>query len=497
MKATLATTATDAPASRAAAPATAPRLTSVIGNRAMRAALTGTNAATRAPLPPALCVQLEPSLGRAPRGPRSHPARANGGRHGAAAIQAAAARGIAAPALDDSEVRHHAARGVRGPGEALPHRATIETLLGRDLSHVRAHVGGAAAASARAIGAEAYATGNSVAFARPPSLHTAAHEAAHVVQQAAGVQLLGGVGHAGDEYERNADAVADRVVAGAPAADLLPGGRDAAAGGTAAVQPKGPAEPVQAQPVQAQPVQREETPAPNPYVSAEGKPNLAAVQSPMSHPEWPPFRNVMARYGVSEEVAGQQWQKLCRGLELQATGGNGEPLFREVTDWMVETSGIDKFKKPALWAGWPTGTLAKKCGFNPLAEAALGEALAPLQLFDGDFQTTMRPLWVAISRAFADQLHGDVHIFMAKFAAESIVLTDEVPIIRQRQADGWVGELIFYAVDPASMPGGDVSHPIFLDAAGQPAEYLHPLKSELEVESALKARAAANAAGAK
>jgi hypothetical protein len=64
--------------------------------------------------------------------------------------------------------------------------------------------------------------GNSVAFRDAPSLHTAAHEAAHVVQQAAGVSLLGGVGRAGDRYERNADEAADRVVAGKLATDLLP-----------------------------------------------------------------------------------------------------------------------------------------------------------------------------------------------------------------------------------------------------------------------------------
>jgi len=51
------------------------------------------------------------------------------------------------------------------------------------------------------------------------------HEAAHVVQQQRGVQLKGNVGEVGDAYERNADAVADRVVQGKPAADLLgPGG---------------------------------------------------------------------------------------------------------------------------------------------------------------------------------------------------------------------------------------------------------------------------------
>jgi hypothetical protein len=54
-----------------------------------------------------------------------------------------------------------------------------------------------------------------------PDLHTAAHEAAHVVQQQAGVQLKGGVGAVGDSYELHADAVADAVVQGKSAEGLL------------------------------------------------------------------------------------------------------------------------------------------------------------------------------------------------------------------------------------------------------------------------------------
>src|SRR5678810_542863 len=64
-------------------------------------------------------------------------------------------------------------------------------------------------------------------------LHTAAHEAAHVVQQRGTVQLKGGIGETGDAYERHADAVADRVVQGAPAGDLLDQMASPGAGSTA------------------------------------------------------------------------------------------------------------------------------------------------------------------------------------------------------------------------------------------------------------------------
>ena len=119
-------------------------------------------------------------------------------------------------------VHRAAAHGTQGAGGPLPHMEAIQRSFGgHDVGGVQAHVGGPAAQATEAMGAEAYAAGNHVAFGQAPSLHTAAHEAAHVVQQRGGVQLKGGVGQVGDAYERHADAVADRVVAGQPAGDLL------------------------------------------------------------------------------------------------------------------------------------------------------------------------------------------------------------------------------------------------------------------------------------
>lgn len=124
--------------------------------------------------------------------------------------------------VDLDAVQSHAAAGVAGGGAALPHLDTIQRAFGHhDVSGIDAHVGGAAADASRAIGAQAYATGTSVAFASSPDLHLAAHEAAHVVQQRGGVNLKGGVGQSGDAYEQHADAVADAVVRGASAAALL------------------------------------------------------------------------------------------------------------------------------------------------------------------------------------------------------------------------------------------------------------------------------------
>lgn len=135
-----------------------------------------------------------------------------------AAVQQRAGAG----ARGEGAVHAAAARGVATSSSALPYADTIQRAFGRhDISSVQAHTGREAAESARDMGADAYATGDHVVLGKGNDLATVAHEAAHVVQQRGGVQLKGGVGEAGDAYERNADEVADRVVQGKSAEDLL------------------------------------------------------------------------------------------------------------------------------------------------------------------------------------------------------------------------------------------------------------------------------------
>lgn len=143
-------------------------------------------------------------------------------------------------ALDGATPAEIAVRGVAGGGEPLPHLERIQASFGHhDVSGVRAHQSMAASEAAQALGAEAFAHGNSVAFGSSPDLHTAAHEAAHVVQQRGSVQLEDGVDRTDDWHERHADAVADAVVAGRSAVPLLDRLAGAGIGGAgAAVQRK-------------------------------------------------------------------------------------------------------------------------------------------------------------------------------------------------------------------------------------------------------------------
>lgn len=155
-------------------------------------------------------------------------------------------RRAAGPEEDPAALRAAAERGIGGVGGPLPHLQRIqESFGGHDVRGVTAHADAGAQAAAREMGADAYAAGDHVAFAGTPSLHTAAHEAAHVVQQQAGVQLSGGVGQEGDAHERYADAVADRVVQGRSAADLLDAYAGAATGAGARGAQRMPAAGVQ------------------------------------------------------------------------------------------------------------------------------------------------------------------------------------------------------------------------------------------------------------
>ncbi|MFM7202604.1 MAG: DUF4157 domain-containing protein [Myxococcota bacterium] len=118
-------------------------------------------------------------------------------------------------------IQEAAAHGLSGSAGQLPHLDQIQQAFGsHDISGIKAHTDGPAAEANQAMGADAYATGDRVVMS-DTSLHTAAHEAAHIVQQRAGLSLPGGVGTAGDEHEQHADAVADAVVQGKSAESLL------------------------------------------------------------------------------------------------------------------------------------------------------------------------------------------------------------------------------------------------------------------------------------
>ena len=120
-----------------------------------------------------------------------------------------------APATEPGAMQQSARQGLAGADQPLPHGERIQASFGRhDISATRVQIGGAAARASRDMGALAFTSGARIGFGQPPELRLAAHEAAHVVQQREGLSVPGNVGRPDDRWERNADQVADAVVAG-------------------------------------------------------------------------------------------------------------------------------------------------------------------------------------------------------------------------------------------------------------------------------------------
>jgi len=122
-----------------------------------------------------------------------------------------------------TSVKSLASQGVKGSSGTLPYLSRIQESFGHhDVSGVKAFTDDKARAANAAMGSNAYASGDKVAFGDAGlNLHTAAHEATHIIQQGAGIKPPGGVGSPGDPLEQQADAVADEVVQGKSAAGLL------------------------------------------------------------------------------------------------------------------------------------------------------------------------------------------------------------------------------------------------------------------------------------
>src|ERR1700761_1645898 len=84
--------------------------------------------------------------------------------------------------LSDQEIHRAANFGAAGPGGPLPYAGVIQSSFGQHpVNGIIAHLDANAGAAAHSMRARAFATNEHVAFAVPPTLRTAAHEAAHVV----------------------------------------------------------------------------------------------------------------------------------------------------------------------------------------------------------------------------------------------------------------------------------------------------------------------------
>jgi len=149
------------------------------------------------------------------------------GQGGTAAVPAGshqAASGRVTPPSSPSDIHRRADAAMQGMGSPFPHARRIQESFGEhSIGHLRAHVDDNARTLTQESRAKGMTKGTRTAFAKTdPSVHTAAHEAAHAkVYELAHVNLPGNVGSVGDPHEQLADRIADRVVAGRTATDLL------------------------------------------------------------------------------------------------------------------------------------------------------------------------------------------------------------------------------------------------------------------------------------
>lgn len=159
-------------------------------------------------------------------------------------------------------------KGVVGKGGGQPleasTRSMMESRLGQDFADVRVHTDAAASTSAQAVQAHAYTVGSDVVFqgdqyapGTDSGQRMLAHELTHVVQQRSGpvdgTPAAGGIqiSDPSDRFEREAEATADRVMAGEPAGPE-------AGGGSSVQRQEAPEE--EAEELQGSFVQRQEAP---------------------------------------------------------------------------------------------------------------------------------------------------------------------------------------------------------------------------------------------
>lgn len=137
-----------------------------------------------------------------------------------------------------ADVRRGAQEGTRGSGGKMPHADKIAKSFGpgHGVESMQAHVGGAAGAAARQMGARGFATDGKAGFDGEPDAFLAGHEAAHLKQQEGGAAPAGGVSSPGDPLEQEADEVGHRVAAGKPAGDILAKYEGGSGGGGGGVQ---------------------------------------------------------------------------------------------------------------------------------------------------------------------------------------------------------------------------------------------------------------------
>lgn len=443
-----------------------------------------------------------------------------------AVVQRRISPSVIARSTDASpEAIHEAAgRGLLTPATRIPYADRIQRAFGRHaIIDAPAHVGDAATASATAMNAAAYTSRGHVVFAGTPDLRTAAHEAAHIVQQAAGVHVPWGVGRAGDSYEAHADAVAERVVAGQSAEAMLDHVAPRATSSGRASVAEGAVQRKILRSVLSHTTRRKESIDPSELdavVERVFQLNTRGARAIKNNSDRRRVREILTRlyandqaYEDADQLVDAINDRLALGVQLQAIDFSRPDLaqnhperedFKQAVEdttnldpdaaWDTVMSGVSEQeqlnldnrkhagnehyakvarqfsshlavpqrRRAALWSGGFDASLyAQHQGYVTLEATPAGRLFDQLKLHH-DF-SVLGPLWNQLSTKFVESFQGEVHVFMRTLDSESVLFRQEIEAVMGLAEKGVVREIHWHVlknVGPALVEVGEGGEPL-------------------------------------
>ncbi|MCF3120300.1 hypothetical protein IPZ68_11385 [Streptomyces arenae] len=167
---------------------------------------------------------------------------------------------------------------------------------------------------------------------------------------------------------------------------------------------------------------------------------------PTEHPEWGPYQELTRAAGIPQDDADAAWQLLLGGVDAQGAL-NAEAMARtnvrqEQRDLRASNTWYQEFVRlmsdhleigtptMALWSGGvETSDYAHAKGHTPLERTRIGGVLNVLKLHpDWPLKT---PMWNVLSKAFVARATGPVHIFLRSYLPESVLISQEIPQLRE------------------------------------------------------------------
>ncbi|SDG40877.1 hypothetical protein SAMN05216260_11934 [Streptomyces griseoaurantiacus] len=165
-------------------------------------------------------------------------------------------------------------------------------------------------------------------------------------------------------------------------------------------------------------------------------------RTPVAHPEWGTYQELIQAAGIPQDEADDAWQLLLGGIdsqgEINADAAARTSNRQEQRELRMKNSWYQQFVEMmtkhmeletptmALWAGGDeVNDYAQQKGHTTLARTRIGRIINVLKLHP-DWKLT-GPMWSIVSKAFVNLATGPVHIFVRAYNPDSILIRLEVP----------------------------------------------------------------------